>query len=343
MTTWFLVPDPLILSPPPTPRSYGARPRALYLLMEQLLAAYLRYLVAEKNLSPYTLRNYRADLLHFAAYLRDTEGVDPLQVDRQAFRRYLLLLKESGIVTASIARKVSTIRNFYRFLLREGKLEANPLAGVSAPKRERRLPVILSKDDLTMLIQAADETTPRGLRNRAILELMYAAGCRLSEVAGLDVRHLDLEERTLLVRGKGNKERIVLIGAPAEEAILRYLSHGRPQLAAAGEAALFVNRDGGRLSGRSIEQIVRRHALRAGLGQRVFPHLLRHSFATHLLDGGAELRIVQELLGHANASTTQIYTHVTEERQREVMEKAREGLAELHRQRLLARAARRSK
>ncbi len=311
--------------------------------MEELLDAYIRCLVAEKNLSPYTLRNYRADLLHFAAYLRDSEGIDPLQVDKQAFRRYLLLLKENGIVTASITRKVSTIRNFYRFLLREGKLETNLLAGVSAPKRERRLPVILSKDDLTMLIQAADEASPRGLRNRAILELMYAAGARLSEIAGLDVRHLDLEERVLLVRGKGNKERMVLIGGPAQDALRRYLSQGRPALAAAGEAALFVNRDGRRLSGRSIELIVRRHALRAGLDQRVFPHLLRHSFATHLLDGGADLRVVQDLLGHANASTTQIYTHVTEERQREVMEKAREALGEMHRQRLLSRAARRSK
>lgn len=278
--------------------------------MEQLLDAYIRYLVAEKNLSPYTLRNYRADLLHFAAYLRDSEGVDPPQVDRQAFRRYLLLLKESGIVTASITRKVSTIRNFYRFLLREGKLETNPLAGVSAPKRERRLPVILSKDDLTMLIQAADEASPRGLRNRAVLELMYAAGARLSEVVGLDVRHLDLEERVLLVRGKGNKERMVLIGGPAQDAFRRYLSEGRPRLAAAGEAALFVNRDGRRLSGRSIEQIVRRHALRAGLAQRVFPHLLRHSFATHLLEDNYDIRTVQELLGHNDVSTTMIYTHV---------------------------------
>ncbi len=284
--------------------------------IEPLLEAYVRYLIAEKNLSPFTLRNYRSDLLDFARYLEDHEGIDLLGVDRPAFRRYLAATRDSGIVTASLTRKVSTIRNFYRFLVREGHLESNPLAGVSAPKRERRLPSILTKEHLAALIQSADQQTPQGLRNRAILELMYAAGVRLSEVVGLDLKLLDLAERTLVVRGKGNKERMVLIGAPGEQALRRYLTQGRPKLANGADQALFLNRDGARLSGRSIQQIVRRHALRAGLDQRVHPHLLRHSFATHLLDGGAELRVVQELLGHASASTTQIYTHVTEEQAR---------------------------
>jgi integrase/recombinase XerC len=152
--------------------------------------------------------------------------------------------------------------------------------------------------------------------------MMYAAGVRLSEIVGLNLSNVDLGERTLLVRGKGNKERMVLVGGPAEQAIGRYLARGRPQLALTDEAALFVNKTGRRLSGRSIQQIVRRHALRAGLDQHVFPHLVRHSFATHLLDGGAELRVVQELLGHASASTTQIYTHVTEEQARRVYTQA---------------------
>ena len=289
--------------------------------IEPLLEAYVRYLIAEKNLSPYTLRNYRSDLLDFARYLEDHESAGPLDGDRQSFRRYLAQARDAGLVTASLARKVSTIRSFYRFLVREGHLDANPLANVSAPKRERRLPTILTKEHLSALIQSADQDTPQGFRNRAILELMYAAGVRLSEVVALDLQHLDLAERTLLVRGKGNKERMVLIGAPAEQALRRYLTEGRPKLAA-GEAALFLNRDGGRLSGRSVQQIVRRHALRAGLDERVHPHLLRHSFATHLLDGGAELRVVQELLGHASASTTQIYTHVTEEQARRVYNQA---------------------
>jgi site-specific recombinase XerD len=258
--------------------------------------------------------------------MREEERAEPLEVDRASFRRYLGHLRDAGVASASVTRKVSTVRGFFRSLLREGKMDANPLANVSAPKRERRLPSILSRDDLRTLIEAADEATPQGHRNRAILELMYAAGVRVSEVGALSLPHLDLGERALLVRGKGNKERMVLVGAPAEAALRRYLAGGRPKLAQGDEQALFVNRDGTRLSTRSIQQIVRKHALKAGLDKRVYPHLLRHSFATHMLDGGAELRVVQELLGHASASTTQIYTHVTEERQREAMETARRQL-----------------
>jgi integrase/recombinase XerC len=285
---------------------------------QPFLDAYIRYLVAERNLSPYTLRNYRSDLLDFARYLEEQGDAGPLDADRQSFRRYLGFARDQGIVTASLTRRASTIRNFYAFLSREGHLPANPLIGVSAPKRERRLPSILTRDDLNALIQSADEQTSQGIRNRAILELMYAAGVRLSEIVGLDLKNVDLAERILLVRGKGNKERMVLIGEPAEQALRRYLADARPQLSDGEGQALFLNRDGGRLSGRSMQQIVRRHALKAGLDTRVHPHLLRHSFATHLLDGGAELRVVQELLGHASASTTQIYTHVTEEQARRV-------------------------
>ncbi|HET8944501.1 MAG TPA: tyrosine-type recombinase/integrase, partial [Dehalococcoidia bacterium] len=236
-------------------------------------------------------------------------------------------LMTRGVASASVSRKVSTIKGFFRFLHREGKLPTNPLALVSPPKREKRLPHVLRREDLIALIEAADETTPAGLRNRAILELMYAAGVRLSEIAGLDVEHLDLAEHTVRVRGKGNRERIVLIGQPAAKSLARYVTEGRSALAVGATAALFLNRIGGRLSGRSIQKIVRRHALKAGLDQHVHPHLLRHSFATHLLDGGAELRVVQELLGHSTPVTTQIYTHVTEERQRETMEEARKALS----------------
>ncbi|MEE8369709.1 MAG: site-specific tyrosine recombinase/integron integrase [Dehalococcoidia bacterium] len=286
--------------------------------MEELLEAYVRTLIAERNLSPFTLRNYRSDIRELGHYLAEVEGIDPLEIDRQSFRRYLAHLRNRGIVSASLTRKVSTIRGFYRFLAQQEKLTADPLAGVTGPKREHRLPSVLTKDHLTALIESADVDTPQGLRDRAILELTYAAGVRLSEVVGLNLSNVDLDEQTLLVRGKGNKERMVLVGRPAVESLRRYLSDGRPKLTVGGEQALFVNRDGGRLSGRSVQLMVRRQALRAGLDQRVFPHLLRHSFATHLLDGGAELRVVQELLGHASANTTQIYTHVTEERQREV-------------------------
>jgi len=299
--------------------------------------------VAEKNLSPLTLRNYRSDLSHFARYLEDEEDVPVLEADRAMARRYLGTLKESGMATASLTRKVSTIRSFYRFLVREGKTESTPLTGLVAPKREHRLPTILSKDDLDALIESADETTPVGLRNRAMLEMMYASGVRLSEIVGLDLRSIDLEERTVVVRGKGNKERMVLLGEPAEKTLRRYLSEGRPKLATGAEEALFLNRDGNRLSGRSVQKVVRKHALKAGLESHVWPHLLRHSFATHLLDGGAELRVVQELLGHASAQTTQIYTHVTAARQRETMDQAREKLGEISRRRLEERARERAK
>jgi tyrosine recombinase XerC len=290
--------------------------------MEELLAAYIRQLTAERNLSPYTLRNYRTDLSDFGRYLETEEGLGPLEVDRQSFRRYLAQLREANMANASVSRRVSTIHTFYRFLVREGHLERDPLMGVSGPKRERRLPKILTQANLTAIIEAADSDTPNGLRDRAILELMYAAGLRLAEVVGLDVAAVDLAEQLARVRGKGDKERMVVIGRPATDALRRYLREGRPKLAKAGEGALFVSREGRRLSGRSVQKIVRAHALKAGLDQRVFPHLLRHSFATHLLDGGAELRVVQELLGHASASTTQIYTHVTEEQQRRVYEEA---------------------
>lgn len=297
--------------------------------MEKLIEVYLRYLTAERNLSPYTLRNYRGDLLDFGRYLEVEEDIGPLEVDRQAFRRYLARLRETGTAPASVGRKVSTIHTFYRFLAREGTLERDPLLGVSSPKRERRLPQVLEKEQLTAIIEAADSDAPQGLRDRAILELMYAAGLRLAEVVGLDVEGVDLREQLVRVRGKGNKERVVVIGRPAAEALQRYLREGRQKLSRAGETALFVNRDGRRLSGRSVQKIVRGHALKAGLDRRVFPHLLRHSFATHLLDGGAELRVVQDLLGHASANTTQIYTHVTEEQQREALQRAHEKLTEV--------------
>jgi tyrosine recombinase XerC len=290
--------------------------------MEQLIQAYVRYLTAERNLSAYTLRNYRSDLSDFARYLETAERIGPLEVDRRSFRRYLAQLHEAGMATASVSRKVSTVHTFYRYLVREGQLERDPLMGVGSPKRERRLPKILSKEQLTAMIEAADSDEALGLRDRAILELMYAAGLRLAEAVSLDVTGIDLPEQLVRVRGKGNKERMVVIGRPAAQALHRYVREGRPELAGAGETALFVNRDGKRLSGRSVQKIVRKHALMAGLDQRVFPHLLRHSFATHLLDGGAELRVVQELLGHASAGTTQIYTHVTEEQQRRVYDRA---------------------
>jgi site-specific recombinase XerD len=193
------------------------------------------------------------------------------------------------------------------------------LEGVRPPRRERRLPSLIDKDEAILIASAVAGDSPGDLRDRAILELLYGSGLRVSELASLDVAALDRDDWTLRVTGKGNKQRLALYGRPAADAIDRYLADGRPLLARHATPALFLNgRDGGRLSVRAIELLVRKYAAAAGVEGRVYPHLLRHSFATHLLDGGADLRIVQELLGHESAVTTQIYTHVTEERQRQV-------------------------
>jgi site-specific recombinase XerD len=295
--------------------------------VEQLLARYLAALSAERNLSRFTLRNYETDLRHLLAYL-DDRGFEPLNISRSVFRGYLGAMIEGGVAQGSVVRRVSTARSFYRWLRLVGAMSDDPLANVGLPKKPRRLPRALTVEDVSSVIEAADGARPAGLRDRALLELMYGAGVRVSEAASLDVANVDLREMAVVVRGKGNKERAVVIGAPAAAALERYL-RVRGKLAQAPGTALFLNRDGGRLSQRRIQLIVRKYALKAGLDVRVHPHLLRHTFATHLLDGGAELRVVQELMGHSSPNTTQIYLHVTEERQRHEMEKSMDELAEV--------------
>jgi len=296
---------------------------------ERLLARYLDFLRAERNLSAFTLRNYANDLRHLFAWLAGAGG-EPMTITRLRFRAYLASMVEDGVARGSIVRRTSTARSFYRWLRAQGLMQDDPLANVRGPKQGRRLPHVLAVEEITALIAAADGDEPADLRDRALLELMYACGLRVSEAAGVDVPLIDLEQRTVLVRGKGNKERMVLMGEPARRAVAAYLRQGRPRLLRARGAvqpALFLNRGGGRLSQRRIQLIVRKYALAAGIDERVHPHLLRHTFATHLLDGGAELRVVQELLGHSNPNTTQIYLHVTEERQRQVIERSLEGVA----------------
>jgi tyrosine recombinase XerC len=284
--------------------------------MDSLLDSYRQHLQG-RNLSPYTIRNYLSDLSHFLQFLQE-EALSLQALSRQAFRHYLARLSQDGVAPASIARKVSTIRTFLRFLVQEGHLEHDPLSGVRGPKRPRRLPAYLSPEQVTALIEAASGASPGELRDRALLELLYACGLRVSEVTGLDVGDVDLLEGIARVRGKGGKERLVLMGRPAVQALRRYLRDGRPALLRQPhQQALFLNmRDGQRLSARSVQAIVRRYAQRAGIDRRVWPHLLRHTFATHMLDGGADLRVVQELLGHASPTSTQIYMHVTQEHQR---------------------------
>ncbi len=284
-----------------------------------LVAAYLAEIAAEHRRSPLTLRNYASDIAGFVAYLQETQQKDVLDVTRQTFRAYLAVLADQGVARASVARKVSTIHTFYRYLVTSAILPRDPLQGVSPPKRERRLPRILDEREAAVLMTAPAVDDAFGLRDRAILELLYAAGIRVAELVGLNLDAVDLREARMVVRGKGNRERVALLGSPAIAALERYLASARPTLATKdGEQALFLNRDGGRLTARAVQLMVRRAGAEAGLSVATHPHLLRHSFATHLLDGGADLRVVQELLGHASAGTTQIYTHVTEARQRQV-------------------------
>lgn len=309
---------------------------------EAFLDAYLRELEGVANRSPNTLRNYRNDIGSFLSWCADTEQ-DALSIDRGIFREYLGQLREGGMAAASLTRRTSTVHGFYRYLLREGAVPRDLLYGLGLPQKPRRLPRVLDADAIAALLAAPDTTRPQGLRDKAILELLYGAGVRISELAALDLGDVDLVDDMARVRGKGEKERVVLFGATAAAAISLWVQEGRPSMVTDGEKALFVNRFGGRLSVRSVQTSVRAHAAAAGIPHEVHPHLLRHTFATHLLDGGADLRIVQDLLGHESATTTQIYTHVSQARQAEVSQSAWAAVAEQALDRDRRRRARRRK
>jgi integrase/recombinase XerC len=243
------------------------------------------------------------------------------KIDRSLLRNYLAELDATGYVKASIARRVAELRSFGNFLVQEKVLEHNPFRVVSAPRVPKRLPKYLTVAEVDTLVAVPDTSTPLGLRDRAIIEVLYGAGLRVSELVGLDVGDADLRQGQVRVLGKGGKERIGLLGQPAVRAVRAYLEAGRPELIRKGGMvanALWLNHRGGRLSVRGVAMMLSKAGKQAGIRTPVSPHVLRHSFATHLLDGGADLRVVQELLGHANLVTTQIYTHVSQSRAREV-------------------------
>ena len=279
----------------------------------------MTYLRAGRNASPYTVKNYCNDIAQFLDYCR-AKGVGSIeQVDRSLLRAYLAELDAAGYVKASIARRMAELRSFGDFLVREDVLERNPFRTVGAPRIPKRLPQYLTIAELEMLLSVPDTSTPLGLRDRAIIEVLYAAGLRVSELVGLNVTDADLAQAQVRVVGKGGKERIGLLGRPAVRAVSAYLNGGRPELLGQRPTgALWLNHRGGRLTVRGVALVLNKVGRQAGIRTPVTPHVLRHTFATHLLDGGADLRVVQELLGHANLVTTQIYTHVSQSRAREV-------------------------
>ena len=276
-------------------------------------------MIAEKNASSHTIANYRREIEQCLGFL-EQEGIQGWnQVDRLVLRRYLAWLNSQGYVKASVARRISELRSFGRFLEREDVVRTNPFRAVVSPKLPKRLPRAISIADTVALLSAPDITTPQGIRDRAILEVLYGGGLRVSELTGLNLSGFDPRRKELLVWGKGAKERIALLGQPAASALQAYIEGGRPQLVRnTATDALFLNRSGGRITTRSVMSLLKKYSRIAGLEKRVTPHTLRHTFATHLLDGGADLRSVQELLGHALLTTTQVYTHISQNRAREV-------------------------
>ncbi|OGX28836.1 MAG: tyrosine recombinase XerC [Omnitrophica WOR_2 bacterium RIFCSPLOWO2_12_FULL_51_24] len=280
--------------------------------MDRYIEKFIRYLEIERNASKHTLINYSVDLKSLSEFLKE----EPIEkIDYISLRRYLAHIKEQNLSKVSIARKIASIRSFFKFLFREGIIKNNPASSLSTPKRDKHLPKFLDEKEIVILLESPDLESEAGLRDRAILETLYSTGIRVSELVGLNVEHIDQIGGVIKVYGKGKKERIVPIGGRALQAIRDYLKKRDAK-------ALFFNKNGGRLTDRSIRRIINKYITKASIQQKISPHTLRHSFATHMLDHGADLRSVQELLGHANLSTTQIYTHITTERLKSAYQKS---------------------
>jgi len=291
--------------------------------MNQVVTEFLRYLRLNRNVSRHTVRAYESDLAQFLAHVASETSVrrgalEAAALTRTAIRSFLAAVHARGGSRATAARKLAAVRTFLRYLRREGLIDADPGALVRAPKREVRMPAHLSEREMTALVEAASGEDPLGRRDRAILELFYASGLRLSELVGLDLEDVNLGSKLVRVLGKGGRQRLVPFNASTASAIRAYLK-GR---GARDAEALFLNHRGGRLTVRSVDRIVRRYALASGSRPGISPHALRHSFATHLLQRGADLRVIQELLGHARLGTTERYTHVNAAQLLEVYRKS---------------------
>ena len=288
---------------------------------------YARYLSSSRQLAAPTVRNYLNDLASFMEFQSERSALGTVvSPDRFLLRQYLSWLASAGYVRTSVSRKLTALRIFIRWLLDAGIVTSDETDSVQSPKLPRRLPVAVSEQEVERLLMSPDAQTPLGARDAALLELVYGTGVRVSEVAAMDVTSVDLGNREARVVGKGSKPRIVIFGRRASGLLTRYLETVRGSLLARqSEPALFLNRFGTRLSVRGIQDVVKKHAKRAGLDVGFHTHTLRHSFATHLLDGGADLRVVQDLMGHSSPSTTQVYTHITSEQARKVYLKAHPG------------------
>jgi len=285
---------------------------------------FLRHLRCERNLSPHTVRAYAGDLERFAAFLGGESGLLRPGLDVATLRQYLSALNAKDYRRTSIARVLACLRTFYDYFFRIGQIDANPVRQVRTPRLEKTLPHFMDEDEVRRLMESATGDSFTDLRDRALLETLYGGGLRVSEATGLDLGDLQLDEECAVVRGKGGKERLAPLGRCAAGAVAAYLPERTARVSRLGTStdSLFINKNGTRLNVRSVRRVLDRRCALAGIRKRVSPHTLRHSFATHLLDRGADLRAVQELLGHANLATTQVYTHVTTHRLKEVYDKS---------------------
>jgi integrase/recombinase XerC len=291
-------------------------------MLVEHVAGFLTHLRVEKSASPLTLISYKTDLDQYFDFLGNSDGLESAEIpfsllNNRTVREYISHMQRHDLGRATIARKLAALRSFVKYLCRENLLEANPIANISTPKLEKKLPRFLYPMETDLLIEAPNLKTVAGLRDRAILETLYAAGVRVSELVGINLADLDLNEQWIRIRGKGGKERLAPLGSRAKTALLDYMQNGRPHHLSGRDnsnEALFLNKSGTRISVRSIRNIINKYVDLIALNQKVSPHTLRHTFATDLLNGGADLRSVQELLGHAKLSTTQIYTHLTKDR-----------------------------
>jgi len=289
----------------------------------RLAEEFLIHLAVERGVSAHTVAAYRRDIQQFCAFLGDAGPVDPGAVGVPDIDRFLTHLRRENLAPSSIARKLAALRTFFKYLCREGHAASSPAAAVEQPHTARRIPGTLSPAEVEALLNAPDSRKPNGLRDRAMLETLYSTGMRISEILSVRVADLDLGGGWLRCFGKGSKERVVPVGRVAAEFLRFYLEHLRPQWAArTGAPELFLTDRGRPFSRSGFWRVIKKHALAAGIAKNITPHTLRHSFATHLLDGGADLRAIQEMLGHARIATTQIYTHVSTRRLHEVYNKA---------------------